>query len=184
MKTLIWQGIIYQSLEYVNIQENGKNYTVLSKIIGCYHDKIYAVDYKLIIDKDWTMLEFLIESEINTIKTKITGKKQQDHWEINNMIHPELKGFKYIDISLTPFTNTLPINNLILTENHSQKIKVIYLDVLNNHIKPAEQQYTKTSAAGYLYENIETDFKADIVVDENGLVIHYPGLFKKIAELT
>lgn len=184
MKTLIWQGIIYQSLEYFNIQEDDKNYTVTSKIIGCYQDKMYTVDYQLILNKDWTMLDFLIESEVNTIKTKITGKKQQDHWEINDLIHPDLKGFKYIDISLTPFTNTLPINNLTLTENHPQKIEVIYIDILNNHIKPAKQQYTQTSPTGYLYENIETDFKANILVDEDGLVIHYPGLFKKIAELT
>lgn len=184
MKTLIWQGVIYQSLEYFTIKENDENYTVESKIIGCYEDKIYAVNYRLSIDKDWTIKEFLIESEINTIKNKMTGKRLQNNWEINDAIRPDCKDFTFIDISLTPFTNTLPINNLSLTENHPQEINVIYIDVLNNLMKPAKQQYTKTGSNGYLYENIETDFKADIVVDKTGLVIHYPGLFEKIAELS
>ncbi|MCJ7932899.1 MAG: putative glycolipid-binding domain-containing protein [Chryseobacterium sp.] len=182
MKTLIWQGILYQSLEYFKIKENGDRYTIESKIIGCYENKMYTADYKILITQDWTVLEFVIESEINTIKNILTGKKRQDEWVINNVIHPDFKGFEYIDISLTPFTNTLPINNLKLAENSSRKIDVIYIDVLNHHIRPAKQQYTRTALNKYLYENIETDFKAEISVDEAGLVISYPKLFEKTSE--
>lgn len=182
MKTLIWKGIFYQSLEYFNISKNDEHYIVNSKIIGCHEDKIYTVDYHLIIDSDWTMLEFSIESEINTVKKTLTGKKQNDEWEINTIIQPDFKGFKYIDISLTPFTNTLPINHLKLPENIPQEIEVIYIDVLNQQVRPAQQRYTRTAPNQYLYENIHTVFKAVILTDENGLVITYPELFERIAE--
>ncbi|WP_114818975.1 putative glycolipid-binding domain-containing protein [Chryseobacterium sp. KLBC 52] len=182
MKTLIWKGIFYQSLEYFNLQSDDINYTVESKIIGCLEDKIYSIEYKIHIDKDWLVQDFLIESEINKVKRILTGKKIQDQWEINNVINPEINDFKFIDISLTPFTNTLPINNLKLSENSSQKIDVIYIDVFNHHIRPVQQQYTRTAVNQYLYENVETDFKAEISVDESGLVTNYPELFKKIAD--
>ncbi|MFP3832779.1 putative glycolipid-binding domain-containing protein [Chryseobacterium sp. SIMBA_028] len=183
MTTLIWKGITYQSLEYFNIKEDNGCYIVESRIIGFYKDQIYAVDYNLIIDKDWKIHEFVIKSEINRIKHQLTGKKLQEEWVINNVIHPDCKGFKYIDISLTPFTNTLPIHHLKLQENNPQEIDVIYIDVLNHHIKPAQQRYTRTAANKYLYENIQTYFKAEILVDENGLVVTYPDLFEKIGEL-
>lgn len=183
MKTLIWKGIFYQSLEYFNLQSDDKNYTVESKIIGCHEDKIYSIDYKIRIDKDWIIQGFLIESEINKVKRTLTGKRIHDQWEINNVINPEFNNFKFIDISLTPFTNTQPINNLKLSENNSQKIDVLYIDVLNHHIRPVQQQYTRTSVDKYLYENIENDFKAEILIDETGLVTTYPKLFEKIAEL-
>ncbi|MEF9476603.1 putative glycolipid-binding domain-containing protein [Chryseobacterium sp. 1B4] len=183
MKTLIWQGIFYQSLEYFNLQSDDKGYTAESKIIGCHEDKIYALNYKILIDKDWTVQDFIIESEINTAKRIFSGKRNQNQWDINNVQHPEFNHFKFIDISLTPFTNTLPINNLRLPENSSLKIDVIYIDVLNHHIRPVQQQYTRTAANKYLYENIETDFKAEISVDETGLVTSYPELFEKISEL-
>ncbi|MFS4471190.1 putative glycolipid-binding domain-containing protein [Chryseobacterium sp. T20] len=183
MKTLIWKGIFYQSLEYFNLQSDDKNYTVESKIIGCLKNKIYNVEYKIRIDKDWIIQGFLIESEIDRVKRTLAGKKIQDQWEINNVINPEFNNFKFIDISLTPFTNTLPINNLKLSENSSQKIDVIYIDVLNHHIRPVQQQYTRTSVNQYLYENIENDFKAEISIDETGLVTVYPKLFEKMAEL-
>ncbi|CAD0220789.1 putative glycolipid-binding domain-containing protein [Chryseobacterium sp. D764] len=183
MKTLIWQGILYQSLEYFNLLSDDKSYTAESKIIGCYEDKIFAVNYSILIDKNWIVQDFLIESEINTIKSKLAGKRIQDQWEINNTISPELNGCEFIDISLTPFTNTLPINNLKLQESISQKIDVLYIDILNQQIRPVQQEYTRTASHKYLYENIENDFKAEISVDEMGLVISYPELFEKIAEL-
>lgn len=182
MKTLLWQGIFYQSLEHFTLKENNGNYAVTSRIIGCLKDQIYSVDYHLMIDLNWNILEFSIESEINTVKNRLTGKKQQDEWEINGHINPDFKGFQYIDISLTPFTNTLPVNKLKLPENGAQEIEVIYIDVLNHLIRPAQQRYTRTFPDRYLYENIQTDFTAEILVDENGLVIDYPELFKKTAE--
>lgn len=182
MKTLIWQGVLYQSIEYFNEQIKDENYIVESKIIGCYEDKIYAVDYSILIDKNWIVQNFLIKSEINKVKTTLEGKRHQDQWEINNVINPEFNDFKFIDISLTPFTNTLPINNLQLKDNSSKKIDVIYIDLLNQHIRSVQQQYTKTASHKYLYENIENDFKAEISVDDEGLVISYPKLFEKIAE--
>ncbi|UCA61628.1 putative glycolipid-binding domain-containing protein [Chryseobacterium rhizoplanae] len=183
MKTLIWQGIAFQSLEYFSLTENDKGQVVTSKIIGCYENKIYTVDYQLTIDPDWNIQEFTIDSEINTIKNRLTGKKRQDEWEINNVISPDFKNFNFIDISLTPFTNTLPINNLKLTENDAQDIKVIYIDVLNNLVKPVTQQYTRIAPYTYHYDNLQTDFKSDILVDGNGLVVNYPQLFDKIAEI-
>lgn len=182
MKTLIWQGILFKSLEYFNLQSDDRSYTVASKIIGSYEDKIYAVNYSILIDKNWMVQSFLIESEINNSKRTLTGKRIRDQWEINNAVHPEFNNFPFIDISLTPFTNTLPINNLKLSENSSKKIDVIYIDVLNHHIRPVQQQYTRTAANKYLYENIENDFKAEISVDEKGFVTNYPKLFEKIAE--
>ncbi len=183
MKTLIWQGITFQSLEYFKLTENGKSFIVDSKIIGSYESKMYTVDYHLIIDLSWKIQEFIINSEINTVINKLTGRKIQHEWEINDTIHSDFKGFSFIDISLTPFTNTLPINNLKLNEGDSQEIKVIYIDILNNLVKPVTQQYTRTAPHTYHYNNLQTDFKSDILVDESGLVVNYPGLFDKIAEL-
>ncbi|AZA77563.1 hypothetical protein EG347_08575 [Chryseobacterium sp. G0186] len=183
MKTLIWQGIAFQSMEYFTLKENGKGSIVASKIIGCYESKIYTLDYELIIDLNWNIQEFIIESEINTVKSKLTGRKLQDEWEINNAVNPDFKAFPFIDISLTPFTNTLPINNLKLAENESQEIKVIYIDVLNNLAKPVTQQYTRIAPYTYHYDNLQSDFKSDILVDDDGLVVNYPGLFDKIAEM-
>ncbi|HGJ9124583.1 TPA: putative glycolipid-binding domain-containing protein, partial [Pseudomonas aeruginosa] len=43
------------------------------------------------------------------------------------------------------------------------------------------QAYTRLDASHYLYENLEgSAFKAVLLVDEQGLVIDYPGLFQRL----
>lgn len=181
MKTVLWQGIAFPSLEYFSLQEKEDYYIVASKIIGSYQQKIYSASYRLIINKQWKIEEFLIDSEVNMTKNILTGKKTGINWEINHFDNPSFKGFHYIDISLTPFTNTLPIDNLQLKIGDSKEIDIIYIDLINSDITPVRQRYTRTDLHEYLYENIVSDFTAYIQVDENGLILNYPGLFEKIA---
>jgi hypothetical protein len=83
-----------------------------------------------------------------------------------------------IDISLTPSTNTLPINRLQLKDGEQQIIEVIYFDIFDRKIKPVKQVYTRLTSTLYIYENYDKTFKANILIDEQGLVIDYPELFE------
>ncbi|GAB0157299.1 putative glycolipid-binding domain-containing protein [Chryseobacterium sp. Alg-005] len=180
MKPIIWKGILYHSLEYFNLIESEENYRATSRIIGSFENTIYFVSYQIVIDKNWLIQNFTIEYEVNGVQSKVTGLKNGNDWKINGTDRPEFSNFKYIDISLTPFTNTLPINNLNLSKGQSCEIDVIYIHILEDKIKPVKQQYTKISKSEYLYENIPKNFEARISVDDSGLVENYPGLFEKV----
>ncbi|WP_366915093.1 putative glycolipid-binding domain-containing protein [Chryseobacterium sp.] len=49
---------------------------------------------------------------------------------MNRNIKPEFNEFLFIDICVTPFTNTLPINNLLLDIGQSASIDVLYINIL------------------------------------------------------
>ncbi len=180
MDPIIWKGLLYHSLEYFNLIENEENYMVTSKIIGSFDNKAYFVNYQITIDKNWLVQNFTVEYEVNGEKSNVTGLKHGNNWTINDTDRPEFLDFKYIDISLTPFTNTLPINNLNLSKGQSSEINVIYINILEDKIKPVKQQYTHIGQSEYLYENIPKNFEARISIDDSGLVENYPGLFEKV----
>lgn len=46
--------------------------------------------------------------------------------------------------------------------------------------KTVNQKYKRLSNNKYKYENIPNDFEAVILVDQEGFIIDYPGLFKRI----
>lgn len=121
-----------------------------------------------------------MELEVNNDKKKITGEKNNGQWLINGECTPLFTNFDFIDISLTPFTNTLPINHLHLTDNCEKEINVIYIDILRGELEPVKQIYRKISDLSYHYENVPNDFEAEIVTDEDGFVAFYPNLFKRI----
>ena len=94
-----------------------------------------------------------------------------------------LKGCKYVDVSETPFTNTLPIRRLDLPPGESAEITVAYFDGTELQPWPEPQRYTRLEAnnGGGIYRFLSLDggFTADLPVDSDGLVLDYPGLFRR-----
>jgi hypothetical protein len=179
MKSLIWKGILYNSTEHLQISESQEIIQVESSIIGSFQENNYVVRYRAEITKDWTVKTFHIISEVNGSVQEISGTKENSSWIINGEPDTRFTDFSFIDISLSPFTNTLPINNLGMAVGGEQEIAVIYIDILEGEIKPTRQKYCKISEATYRYENVFDDFRADIQVDEEGFVLFYSGLFER-----
>jgi uncharacterized protein len=180
--TLVWRSKEYTSLENCTASITHAGADISSVIIGVTDDKIFKVEYRLKINSQW-------ETEYIEIKSIIEGVEQsfsfhgngKGSWQRNGESLPRFNGCIDVDLPLTPFTNTLPINRLKLQHHQQQQIKVLYLDLLNNETKPVTQMYTRLSDTSYKYENVPNDFEAVIRVDDLGFVVDYPTLFGRIA---
>jgi hypothetical protein len=151
-------------------------------IVGVAEEKIFKVEYILKTNQHWQTISVEIKSRIgNTIQTLSYQSDGKGNWQANGRILSQFNGCIDVDIPLTPFTNTLPINRLKLQKNEEQQIRVIYLDLLNEEIKPVTQKYTKLSDTQYKYENVPNDFEAVISVDDLGFIVDYPILFERIS---
>jgi uncharacterized protein len=96
---------------------------------------------------------------------------------------PELDGCIDVDISATPFTNTLPIRRLGLESGESEELMITYVRVPELLVGPERQRYgcleTQTDGGLYRFEALPSGFTAELPVDAEGLVIDYPGLFRR-----
>lgn len=93
---------------------------------------------------------------------------------------PELNGCLDVDISATPFTNTLPIRRLALNIGEAAGISVVYLAVPELSFRVLRQRYTRLQDRLYLYESLSSGYRAEIEVDGSGLVVRYPKLFERV----
>ena len=88
-----------------------------------------------------------------------------------------------MDISETPFTNTLAIRRLGLAPGGSAEITVAYFDGADLQPWPEPQCYTRleTGDGGGTYRFVSLDggYTANLPVDLDGLVLDYPGLFRR-----
>lgn len=182
MGVVVWRGIVYKSWEICMIDRKNDAVHVESIIRGNDLNRVFNVNYALKIDRNWCIQEFEIKTEIDGHKNVIAGTKSEGRWTVNGIARPEFDEFLFIDISLTPFTNTLPINNLRLEVGQSAPIDVLYINILEDEIKPVKQLYTRKKKDEYLYENLDTNFSAIISVDQKGIVKSYPGLFEIVME--
>jgi len=178
---VIWKGIYYQSLEYCSIKFSEEQLEVVSTILGIHEGTEYKIDYTAIAKPNWEIVSCRIESRLREFVDVRTFRNDgEGNWTNNGQPISECKGCTYIDISLTPFTNTLPINRSQMQVNEFRRIKVLYINILEQTIASVEQQYTKISDYKYQYENVPNDFEAEITVDKWGLVKEYPGLFIRL----
>lgn len=94
---------------------------------------------------------------------------------------PALDGAIDVDLSLTPFTNTLPIRRLNLAAGESADIVVGYILLPAFKVTTDPQRYVCIDPLRrYRYESLDSDFVREIKVDADGLVVTYPGLFRRL----
>src|SRR4051794_30981500 len=128
---ILWAGQEYHSLENCVVETSAAGAEITSTIIGSYKKKIYKTEYCIRSNPNWATVFLEITSrqsnKFHFIRLEGDG---EGTWTRSGKILKQFKGCIDVDISLTPFTNSLPINRLNLTENESQEIQVIYLDVL------------------------------------------------------
>ncbi len=123
--------------------------------------------------------------EYQEIKLSANGESS---WSADGERAPDLDGCVDVDISVTPFTNTIPIRRLALGPRESTDLAVVYVDIFGMKGKHARQRYTclKHGAEGgkFRYETPESVFVADLRVDADGLVFDCPEAFRRVHPAT
>ena len=144
-------------------------------------DGRFAARYRVVCDPGWRVR--LTEVELIGDERRLRlSSDGQGHWldAEANPLH-DLNGAVDIDLSITPFTNTLPIRRMELAPEQSADIAVAYIRVPELTVTKDPQRYSCIeSRVRYRYESLDSDFVREIETDRDGLVVIYPGLFRRI----
>ncbi|WP_410881340.1 putative glycolipid-binding domain-containing protein [Myroides sp. DW712] len=180
-KKVTWLGVDAISVEHFSIIEKEGSFHCKGELVGNKNNRIYGVEYQLVVTSNWETRFFDIRCQEGHRFFQLSGHKLSEQWMIDEQEHPHLKDCLDIDITVTPFTNTLPINRLKLEIGETKTIQVLYINPLEGNFTLVHQEYTKLTPDTYQYKNSWSDFEATIQVDEQGLVRDYPGLFKRLS---
>ena len=138
------------------------------------------IHYVVRVDERWRLRQFLLFRDLPEPDLWL-GVNPAGKWgEVNGSFRPELDGCVDVDLGCTPFTNTLPIRRLGLEVEAAADILVARVDHETLSVTPERQRYTRLGPDEWRYED-ESGFTADLTVDGDGLVIDYPGLFRRLA---
>jgi uncharacterized protein len=180
-KSIVWKGLHFDTEEHCAVNFTDAAIIVRSEIEGWAGTKAVYVDYVLELNPNWSVKCVDIRFTVGTDSQHFDFKHTEQGWVDNNGGDcAEFAECKYVDISLTPFTNTLVINGLELADAVPAGIEVLYFDILAGAVRKDTQRYTKLNKSLYRFENEGGSFSADIAVDADGFVTHYPNLFKML----
>ena len=166
--------------EHLVLKETADCVFAESVIIADVDGESIAVRYRITCDPTWRVRRAEV-GRVGDDGPRVLESDGLGNWRDSaGIVQPQLSGAIDIDISVTPFTNTLPIRRLNLNKGDAAEILVVYFQLPSLAISTDRQRYTHLAGGRYRYESIDSDFTRDIEVDEHGLVITYPGLFRRL----
>lgn len=152
-----------------------------SVVVGSSDDGDFALHYRIRCDPSWRLRSAEIGLVGGARKLELTSDGAGNWTDGRGKKIPRLKGAIDIDISATPFTNTLPIQRLKLRAGQSADLVAAYVLAPALSLTTDPQRYTRLKKGQrYRYESLDSDFTREIEVDRHGLVKTYPGLFRRV----
>jgi uncharacterized protein len=178
-----WDSIGMEHLVLGIVDEGSIEIEVESTVLGVEDDRPFTLRYRIACDRNWIVRRLTVEAPLGWARVELLSDGRGG-WFSDDKPLSELDGCIDVDIMATPFTNTLPIRRLQLQPDESREIDVVYVATPSLEVSRLTQRYTRLDTNGqYRYESLrdgQTVFSADIKVDEDGLVVEYPGLFRRV----
>ncbi len=186
-RNVMWAPWDEVGLEHFHIVQDAQGVYADGMILRVKDGRPFRAHYQIHCDPAWRVREIelsLPDSSKDAIQLRADGK---GNW-VDGLDHPipSLDGCIEVDISITAFTNTLPIRRIHLKPGESSEITAAYIAVPEMEVRPSRQRYTclDLSLHGGLYkyedEGLFHGFTAQLPVDADGLVLDYPGLFRRV----
>lgn len=146
-------------------------------------DEPFRLTYRLEWDAAWRIrsanLSVTTDAGSRTLALLMDG---QGHWK-NATGQPidVLDGCLDIDIWPTPFTNTFPLRRKPMKNGERCEFAVAWIFAPELTIHRRMQAYTRKDEHLYLFESLDVDaVRAELPVDQNLIVIDYPGMFRRL----
>lgn len=184
-RNILWMPWDGPGLEHLRLTDATGDILADGVIIGVADGAPFRARYTVQCDPQWRVRAVRIDMLDGANRRLDLYCDGAGHWADDTGAElPGLAGCFDIDISVTPFTNSLPIRRLLLSPGVSADITVVYIDLPALTVQLEMQRYTRLAGdiARYRFEARSTGFTADLPVDADGLVQDYPGLFRRIEE--
>ncbi|MEN3307403.1 MAG: uncharacterized protein V7603_3605 [Micromonosporaceae bacterium] len=197
-KTLLWDRLDTTGAEHVLLDDRGGLYARGTMLAN---DPVpHTARYSLQVDQAWASVRLEVTTEGAGWLRSVRLERAAGEWHVSageqgdldaaliaaGRARSELPGCEEperlvealdVDLGDCPLTNTLPIRRLGLlgeAPGTSRTITAAWVLVPSLAVIPSPQTYTVLDERHHRYAS--GTFAADLTVDENGYVLHYPGL--------
>jgi len=201
-RSLCWQRVDSTGIEHVLFDDRSGLYA-RGTIVGT-DPLTYSGSYELLADQKWASARLTVNVEGAGWLRSLKLERAAGRWHATAgeqgdldaaLMHegharPQLPGVEDpdrltgaldVDLGYSPLTNTLPIRRLGLraaATGTQQTVAVAWVLVPSLVVVPAQQTYTVVGLGTIRYSS--GDFSAELTVDGDGFVTHYPGLAKLV----
>ena len=197
MPFIVWTGVEEWLTEAAQVELGQSGLSARGVQLGA--DPVpFRVDYRLEAPGNWTTTELeltataegwsrrlLLEHDGEggwTAEVADSGDVPDGLWDGSL---PDLSAARDIDIENSPLTNTMPILREGFRSGGSGDFVMAFVRIptLRVEVSPQRYEHLRATEDGSVvrYISRDGDFRADLELDQDGLLVHYPHLAKRVA---
>ena len=184
-RTVCWTPVWNKKREGIGLEHLLLGDRVADSVVLAFDEEHgpFRLTYHLTWDNCWRVhnaqLVIAREGLSRSLNLQSDG---QGHWNRGDgRAIEELNGCRDIDIWPTPFTNSFPIRREPMAVGERRQFLVAWIFGLDLTFRAQSQAYTRLAERLYLFENLDgSGFQAELLVDEDGIVVDYPDLFTRV----
>jgi hypothetical protein len=178
-RSIFWTALDTIGFEYLELTTASEGVTADGLVVQQLATSVLRMQYRIVADSDWRTRQVQVDLPGSDMKLTLHADGHGRWLNSNDQQLPNLGGCLDVDLQGTPFTNMLAIRRLGLAIGDSAEIKLAYIEIPNLRLTTSRQRYTRLTSSRYQFESLEDGFKAELDVDEDGLVLTYEGLWKR-----
>lgn len=181
---IYWTALGTPGLEHLDLTEATNGIVAEGLVIRHHQGRGLHMQYRILADEEWRTREVQVGLIGAESKLHLFADGEGNWWDADKNPLDDLKGCLDVDVQATPFTNMLAIRRLDLGVGKKTAIDVAYILIPEITVRRGKQRYTRLKGtqakSQYLYESLDSDFKAKLSVDKDGLVNDYEGVWKRV----
>jgi len=177
--TILWQDVETGALDRCRMEAGRDGLRLSGIVLTPAHGPL---DVRYLVEAGPDGLTRRVELELDggtTRRVLLADGAGRWRWEGGQEL-PEVAGSLDVDLTVTPATNTLPIRRLAALEaGQAADLQMAWVQFPGLEVLASAQRYQRLAADRWHFST--GDFHAELLVDPDGLVLDYGGLFRSLA---
>jgi hypothetical protein len=177
-----WRRIDGLTLEVLRLyMDNGAGSRASSRLIDASLQP-FVIDYEWELDRDWRTRRVSIRTDSADRNALVIERAGETSWQVNGASRSDLDGCDEVDLSITPFCNTLMIKRVALVPGSIADAMTLYVSFPELTSVPSRQRYERLDATTVRYVDLGAvrGFQATLTLDEDRFVRNYENLFERV----
>jgi hypothetical protein len=177
--TILWQRLDMPGHEVAELAPAEAGWELSGVALLAHGGWPCRLEYRIECDAAWRTRRLRLAGHLGGVPAALDlTRSDQDAWQADGRPIAALQGCVDVDLGFSPSTNLLPIRRLGLRVGEHASARAAWVRFPTLTLEVLEQVYTRLGPATYRYESAGGTFRRDLTVNEEGLVMEYPGLWR------
>ena len=180
MATVLWQGVDTGALDRCHLETGPDGLRLSGTVLTAEFGTPLDVRYQVEAGPDGLTRRVELALDSGAVhRVLVADGAGRWRWEGGPEL-AEVAGARDVDLTDTPATNSLPIHRLAdLDVGRAADLRMAWVQFPELSVIPSAQRYERLADDRWRFST--GDFTAELLVDPDGLVLDYGGLFRSLA---